>query len=389
MSNQQETAVLLSTLTQGLGGLLNSLKQVSAEQVMRKESVEVVKPFYKSDQFKLNLPTMYRFNQAGHRYYFSIKEPANSFFNHDELVTFYPSVTTIIENTTPMSFGLKKILADSGSIKEYNKFMNEKADYGTLLHILITEYLRSGDTPESREFEFGSVEEYKLNYIKEHNISYETNFWTESLKKDMASLIAFIHEHEVVPIAIEVTGTYVDTVEDTQGNVIGNHRFAGSIDLICEMSIEETGYWGEVYKSGDKKGQPKETKKTSRIKALVDWKSGKSGFFESHEIQLHMYKLMAEQSMGIKIDRVFNVAPKDWRDMPTFSLKDQTDSPAQSKIPYLLGQYFVDYDEPKSFKLIEGKVNGPGSLAKAIVNVSAATYLYNIVQSKKFNLNLN
>ena len=298
--------------------------------------IEVMNPMYSDGS--LPTPKMFRFNQKDNRYYFNLI---------DGEVCFYPSVTNIIGKTTPMSYGLQSILGNLG-MDGYRQFMNEKAQYGTMLHIIIANYLKSANQPENRNFDFetlnSNIEEYKL----ENNITFNTDFWELNLKKDLLSLIQFVIDYKVKPIFIEGIGYYKE----------GDYKFAGALDLLCKMTIKEKGFFGEVYKSGEKKGEPKESYKEFEVTAIVDFKSGKSGFFESHEIQLNMYKMIAESTFNIKVDKCYNVAPKEWTSTPTYTIKDQTGSSAKAKIPYLLALYNIDFEDPKSVLLIDNKING-------------------------------
>jgi len=331
------------------------------------QNLEEVEPVYANPAHTsaYNKQSVYRFNQNGQRYYFTM-------INGE--VTFAPSVTTIISNSTPMSYGLKKILADKG-MEGFNDYMREKADYGTLMHILIADYLSSGNSHDNRHFNFDTIEEKIAQFVKEKNIAYSTQYWQWQMKKDIASLIQFIIDYNVEPIAIELVGTWDN----------GEYRFAGAIDLLCLMNIREKGFWGEVYKSGERKGEPKESYQERRVKAIVDFKSGKSGFFEDHEIQLHMYKMIAQDALGFNVEKVFNVAPKDWIGAtPTYDVKDQTNSTAAQKIPFLLGQFYVDWREPKDLQIISGTTNGQG-LSEAVKLVPAKEYAKMLVERKKLS----
>ena len=65
-------------------------------------------------------------------------------------------------------------------------------------------------------------------------------------------------------------------------------------------------------------------------------KSGKSGFYDDHAIQLAMYRMIAQQRWGLSVEKLFNVAPKDWREQPGYSSTDQTDNSISDSIPHLL-----------------------------------------------------
>lgn len=114
--------------------------------------------------------------------------------------------------------------------------------------------------------------------------------------------------------------------------------YAGAIDLCAEITIEEKGFFGDVYKTGANAGKPKETKRQRRIRAIIDFKSGRKGFFPEHEVQLLAYKTMWNMHFEkYPVEKVFNWSPKDWRGTtPTYNFKDQTESKNAQKLPYLV-----------------------------------------------------
>ena len=63
-----------------------------------------------------------------------------------------------------------------------------------------------------------------------------------------------------------------------------------------------------------------------RVKGIIDLKSGKKGFYDSHVIQLNMYrKLWNENFPSIPIHHIYNWAPKDWREDVGYSFVSHTD----------------------------------------------------------------
>src|SRR5690606_1373581 len=130
--------------------------------------------------------------------------------------------------------------------------------------------------------------------------------WITEIKKDILAFAQFMIAKNVKPIAIEIVLFHPED------------NYAGAIDIVCEMDEEEKGFFGETYASGARKGEPKESKRTIRVNAIVDIKSGRKGFHESHEIQLHAYKEMFQVHFpDVPIHRVYNWSPKDWRNTPS------------------------------------------------------------------------
>jgi hypothetical protein len=160
--------------------------------------------------------------------------------------------------------------------------------------------------------------------------------------------------------------------------------YAGAIDIVCELDVEEKGFFGETYASGVNKGQPKESKRTVRVRAIVDIKSGRKGFYESSEIQLHAYKAMMayhfpEEEMIIS--KLFNWSPKDFRGaVPSYNLKDQTDSKRAKKLPHLVSLAKIE-DETRSNSVTV--INGSIDLLKGLSgNITEKTFI-ELIKEKK------
>lgn len=305
--------------------------------------------YFDEDALKVQPETVYRLDSRGHRYYYT--------FEPDGTPTFYTSVTTMIRQTMPTEPQLIRWMADMG-YEEAQNYTQERASYGTFLHIQIGEFLING------EYDLDRLKDKLKLYIDTEQLPASFINYEDDLKRDILAFAQFALDVNLKPLAIELVLT---NRED---------RYAGAIDLACDMDIEEKGFFGEVYKTGANKGQPKETKRKSRIRAIVDFKSGRKGFHESHEIQLAAYRKMWNIHFpDTPIERVYNWSPKEWRTAPGYNLKDQTDSPNAVKLPMLVELAKIEDSKREnvittcSGVIRKGKALGDNIATRALVEV--------------------
>lgn len=267
--------------------------------------------FFNEDALQEQPETVYRLDSSGHRYYYT--------FDEDGEPRFYVSVTTLIKQTLPTSPSLVKWIADMG-YEESQRYAMERAHYGTFMHSQIAELLIA------RCYNLDTIRDRLKLFIESEQLPSDFIGYADDIKKDILAFAQFMKDTDLKPLAIELVLT---NPED---------GYAGAIDLAAELTIEEKGFFGEVYKTGVNAGQPKETKRQRRIRAIIDFKSGRKGFFPEYEIQLHAYMKMWNMHFEAHpIDKVFNWSPKEWRGKtPTYNLKDQTDSKNAKKLPFLV-----------------------------------------------------
>ena len=276
---------------------------------------------------------VYRLNASGHRYYYTFRE--------DGQPQFFVSVTTFIKQTMPTSPVLLKWIAETG-YSESQIYAQERASYGTFMHAQIAELLITG------RYDLNSVKAKLRDYIEKEQLPSNFINYSEDLKKDILAFVQFAIDTNLKPIAIELVLTH-----PTDG-------YAGAMDLACEFDAEISGYFGEFYKTGANAGKERKTTKIERVRAIIDFKSGRKGFFEEHEVQLHAYKEMWNIHFpSTPIERVFNWSPKDWRGTkPSYNLKDQTDSPNAKKLPYLVKLARIEDDKrDNTVVLCSGAIN--------------------------------
>jgi len=212
----------------------------------------------------------------------------------------YKSLTTFLSAVMPQNKFLQswreEKAAEFGSRQAAAEYVQATADYGTILHIAVAEFCRTGVVDWS-EFDGWVLRELQEMGLKNGTLSAAHG----EITKDFASIVQFFHEYQVKVIAVELP-------------VWSDEGVATLIDLVVEMNAKN-------YKAT-------EPDKRQRIKAIINLKSGKKGFFEEHIFQLEgerrMFNETFSAAVGYEIEKVFNLAPNDWRTSPTFDLKDQT-----------------------------------------------------------------
>ena len=293
--------------------------------------------FFNEDALRLPPDKIYRMDLGNYRYYYKFVEQPDGTM----LPEFYQSVTTMIHNTMPTSKYLIDWYAQNG-LDKARQILDESSTYGTFMHKVCADLLINGtidlDTMDQQLSEFLYLEGMDQKYVKE---------WIHNLRKDVLAFAQFIIDTNFEPLAIEMV-----LVDD-------EHKYGGALDLVGYMDVKEKGFFGEVYKSGAKAGEQKETTRDVRVLALIDMKSGRKGFWESHEIQLEAYGRMWNKTFtDKKLERIFNWSPKDWRSTPSYNLKDQTNSPNREKLDYMLKIAAIeDAKKDRMVTITSGKID--------------------------------
>jgi hypothetical protein len=236
--------------------------------------------------------TIYRSNAGGYRYYIDTARHS------------YMSVTSFISATQPEGRHLKnfrsEMAATLGSAEAVDTYVQATADYGTALHIAIADFVRNG------QIDWLAFEDWAYNYILDTVQVKKEIVWQAviELVNDVAALIKFLHDYRCIVLAVELP-VFMK---------VGEGGIATCIDLVVEMDV----------KNYDK--TPIEQRK--RHKAVINIKSGKKGFYETHLMQLALERELYNETYGAitgNIEAAYNVAPSDWKTSPTYKLKDWTE----------------------------------------------------------------
>jgi hypothetical protein len=295
--------------------------------------------FFDSDALREPAYRLYQLNSDGHRYYYR--------FNESGMPEFYPSVTTLLKQVMPMSPFLLNWMLENGKDGATEK-RDLAAAYGTFMHGQFESLIIN------RRYNFDDVPDVLSAYILRENLPEKVfDEWAVKIRKDVLAFAQFVKDFNVRPMAVEI------------GLVHPEHKYAGCIDMPCIMTDPKTA---------------------KTFTAIVDFKSGRKGFFEEHELQLHLYREMWNVNYPDKpVERLFNFSPKDWRKSPTYNLKDQTDSPNAKKLPHLLALAAIeDESRDNMMTVVRGVLDlDKGKIEDNILNLSLAELIKGRTESKQ------
>lgn len=281
---------------------------------------------------------LWQLNARGERFYYTPDEDGNPIF--------FPSVTTILHAVMPENRFLTEWKLSMGK-DESLAYTMERANYGTFVHSQIASLMISRRyNLDSLRDEMGKfVEREKLpeGFIDAHE---------DEARADIIAFAKWMKDYDVRPYAVEVS-------------LYSTYGYAGMIDLACNMreySLEEEAKAVEKAADDEKKLNKAREKYSGRIDAIVDFKSGKKGFYEEYKLQLEMYRLMWNENFpDHQIGRIFNVAPKDWtktaKKQPSYSFEEQTGDECLAQIPCLLDLYRMRKSEEKKVVVMDGTIN--------------------------------
>ena len=277
-----------------------------------------------------------RINFRGSRFYYRKHEYATNHFD----TYIYPGVTSLLDKVLPKDPGLLKWFKSMDE-NEIRRYFKERELYGTLLHTKIAHLFKFGEifTDEL----YAEIYNY-LNDGKWWHLNIDLPKWEEEMTEDLLAFQQFVFDTNFKPSAVEVP--FYST----------KYKCATLIDLIGELDVEERGFFGEFYKSGVNKDQPKETKGVKRYQAILDIKSGRNTLTSlAHECQLKICQLMVEENYpDLNIEKLYNWHPKKFRTKPSYSLIDQTGKISAGFIERKVADYYEHHDPRGKKKLTFG-----------------------------------
>jgi hypothetical protein len=265
----------------------------------------------------------------------------------------YTSLTTSIAQSMPTPKALEDWKFQHGK-KEADRLMKVAAHYGTMMHIEIGKFIKE------KVYDLDSCNEVVEDYTSENNFwDNDCVEWQHKLKEDMLAFAQFYNDYEVIPLGLE----YV-LLSDERG-------FGTPIDLVCFLTVTEDGFdYNDPYKSGPRKGEPREVKVKVQKRAIINFKSGRKGFYETHGIQMECERLLWDENFpDSPIDVAMNWAPADWKTNPTYKVKEWQGTTSKEEIEAILKLAQIRYQskaEKRKYMSMSGCISTTESVAAAV-----------------------
>jgi hypothetical protein len=289
------------------------------------ESFECLMPdFFDKDAIRVPEKT-YRIDNQGQRLYARMVG--------DELRA-VPSVTTILrEMPTPRH--LIEWYCTFPTYEDAQKYVAERAEYGTFMHILFKQLLM-GETLVFDATHLADSFELHCNSLGVQCKHFDFKQHGKDLKQDLYAFVLWCSDYNVKPLAMEY--------------IVFGEKYAGAADLVCKMTISKdktiNTYCDERMFCFIPTGGTY-TEETEII-VLVDFKSGRKQFHDSHVLQLHALREQWNiEQPDLQIDVIANYGCKDYR-LPIgksepYNYKDQSKNAQLFKRwPLLVEMYHLD-----------------------------------------------
>jgi len=264
----------------------------------------------------------------------------------------YTSLTTSIAQSMPTPPQLEDWKFQHGK-KEADRLMKVAANYGTLMHEEIGRFIKD------KCYDLDGIHAVTEDYLS--RISFwddDCKWWNNKLKEDILAFVQFYNDYEVIPLGLE----YV---------LLSDERCFGTpIDLVCLVTVDEKGEWGDIYKSGERKGEAKVTVKRVQKRAIINFKSGRKGFYETHGIQMECERLLWDENFPESpIDIAMNWAPSEWKTVPGYKIKEWQDTYGKEEIEAILKLAEIRYRdkaEKRKYITMSGVISTSNSVASAV-----------------------
>lgn len=294
--------------------------------------------YFNATQLKEPNYKLWQLNSKGKRYYYTYV---------DNEPVFYPSVTTILHNVMPENKYLTEWKLNLGK-EQSLAYTMERASYGSFIHGQLAELMIG------RTYNLDDVRERLTRYVEKEQLAVGfIDAHEEEAKADIMAFAKWMQDYDVRPYAVEVA-----LYSPSMG-------LAGMIDCVCSLrTYAKSDERKDIEKAGgDEKKLAKIAERAEvRINAIVDFKSGKKGFYDEYALQLEFYRRMWNENFpDAPIERIFNIAPKDWlgtvKKIPSYTFEEQTENPILAKVDLLIALYKLSEEEQRKVVVMNGVIN--------------------------------
>lgn len=284
-------------------------------------TIEEVKALYfNSDALVAQPEPVYKLDSSQAKFYYT-------FDKENYRPEYFMAVTTFLSKVMPVAPQIIEKMVDMGK-HAFNSYKHERALYGTMMDIEFNKFMIS------RSYDMNTIPEV----IREHHAKLGSQEpvenWIDEFNTDITAFAQWVYDYDVKPLAIGIM-----LVSRQLG-------IGGQLDLVCEMNAE-------CYT------EKTPLEKRKRIRRQVDYKSGKSGFYESHVLQCKAYEYIWNENFPeYPLGGIANFAPKKWTKGPTYDFKDHTDNIVCNKLEHYIEIARIDNFGPKkSLKMFSGTLS--------------------------------
>lgn len=275
--------------------------------------------YFDKDTLQLPPVKLFRMDSYNKRIYYTSSKGVHEFF---------PGVTGLLSKVLPTSKYLIDWLKQMGD--KADDYVAERSDYGSLMHGQFAPLLIN------RKLDLDPLREIIHEYCKENKRIVDEIEWTRELKGDIIAFAQWMNEFQVKPLLIETP------------LCSRKYGVATLIDFFGKMMLPVKGFWGEEYKSGANKGQPKETKKDCEVYLFADFKSRKKAYVtDADELQLAFGAEMIKENFPEFKDKeikLFSWHPKDWKTVPGSHFTEHSGKHSEREMELLSELYHLRND---------------------------------------------
>ncbi len=286
---------------------------------------------------------LWRFDNLHNRFYFEFPKGSNKSIS-------YISVTSLADLVLAKSQFYNRWLSQTPDARQD---MMKKAVYGSAFHIQAMLPLLGTDPIHGNGYDFdwlNVVDDYgQTNFSKLFPPEYrnECHKWHRSFVKGLLSWFVFVQERIEKVVAIELP------LRTRKG-------IAATLDVVCELRFN-----GKIHKAII------DVKSLMSVMGEEESDEKDKSYYDSHEFQLETQKYIWNENYGDKfpVSLLFNWSPKNWKDEPTYTFKNQTSNQFSQETSFLgrkmsvLEFYFQIakqrrlYVPPSKVAMVVGKIN--------------------------------